>query len=129
MAVIVEIGIWIILAVVITTAIYHIAPFRKKGSEKPGFVWLPKYAHNFSIPVEDVIERIEELGFSSKLNSNCIFERGKVYGDFSAKAMKLRIVIEKENKIVKVFAPYMGVFFDNGDLWSITDEITIENRP
>lgn len=52
-----------------------------------------------------------------------------MYGDFSAKAMKLRIVIEDKHKIVKVFAPYMGVIFDNGDLWVITNEITIENQP
>jgi hypothetical protein len=45
-----------------------------------------------------------------KPNSDYIYERGKVYGDFSAKAMKLRIVIEDKDKIVKVFALTWGLF-------------------
>ncbi len=111
MSEVLEIGIYIISAVVITTAVYHILPFRKVGSKKPSFVLFPKYECSFSIPIEGVIKRVVELGFSLKPNSDYIYERGKVYGDFSAKAMKLRIVIEDKHKIVKVFAPYMGGYF------------------
>lgn len=72
MSEVLEIGIYIISAVVITTAIYHILPFRKVDSKKPSFGLFPKYECSFSIPIEDVIKRVVELGFSLKPNSDYI---------------------------------------------------------
>ncbi|MCP4523859.1 MAG: hypothetical protein GY828_06615 [Candidatus Gracilibacteria bacterium] len=112
-------AIWIISAVVLMTAIYHIVPFRKWVDKKPRFVFFPKYIAHFSGDTSKVISNIESMGFVLKDNSNNVFTRGKVYGDFSAKAMKLHVEINESEKCMKVYAPFMGVFFDTGDLWSI----------
>ena len=104
-------------AVSATTFIYHIYPFRKPGESKPKFALFPKYISCFSIPIEEVTSRIEESGFVARKENPDDYDRGKIYGDFSAKLMKLRIRLDKEDSTVKVFAPYFWILFDNGDLW------------
>ena len=117
---IIDLVFWIVGAVVTLTVIYHVAPFRAWKNKRPKLAFFPKYLANYAGDINDVIANIKEMGFESDENWPNIFSRGKLYGDFSAKSMKLRIeIIEPENSL-KVYAPFTGVFFDTSDLWSIT---------
>lgn len=106
-------------AVTITTAAYHVVPFRNWKNKKPKLVFFPKYIVNFKGSAENVVDNLMEMGFKSNEKNPNIFLRGKVYGDFSAKSLKLCVEIIEEEKYIKIYAPYMGVFFDTGDLWDI----------
>ncbi len=118
-----------VLAIAVTTITYHLLPFRKPQEYTPRTTWFPKYVQDFSIPVEEVFERVKDLGFVARDGSRDEFDRGKIYGDFSAKAMKLRIKIERDNNTIRVFAPYFGVVFGKGELWKIAYDITSQNGP
>lgn len=112
--------IWVICGVVGMTLIYRIAPYREWRNKKPRLVFFPKYTVEYSGEVADLISNIKDMGFELKNGSTNIYARGKPYGDFSAKALKLHIEIAENDKRIKVYAPFLGVFFDTGDLWSIT---------
>lgn len=117
---IINIVVWVIGAVVIMTAIYHLVPFREWQNKKPKLVFFPKYSVNFTENKENVVANLKDMGFKSNEKNPNIFARGKIYGDFSAKALKLHVEIIESEKRLKVYAPFMGVFFDTGDIWSIT---------
>ena len=70
---------------------------------------------------ESLISALEKNQF--KKIDNGKYSRGKVYGDFSAKAIKLSVEIDEEKKQVKVYASFFGVLFDTGDIWKVTSEI------
>jgi len=108
--------IWILSAVIAFTLIYKVYSYKQWKTAKPTFVLFPKYIANYSLETKNVIANIKDMGFELKERNNNIFVRGKSYGDFSAKWMKLEIQINKE---IKVFAPFFGIVFDNGDLWKI----------
>ena len=56
-------------------------------------------------------------------NKNGSYSRGKIYGDFSAKSIKLSVTINKKAKQVYVYASFFGVLFDTGDVWQVTSDI------
>lgn len=120
---IVEAVFLVIGAVVIFTLIYRAVPYKQWITKKPSFVFFPKYTAQFSRPQEDIISNIRKMGFELKPGSTNIYARGKAYGDFSAKVMKLHVEIDHEQRSIKVHAPFLGVLFDTGDLWSITSNI------
>ena len=51
------------------------------------------------------------------------FSRGKVYGDFSAKAIRLSVFVDQSSNQIKVYASFFGVLFDTGDIWQVTSNI------
>lgn len=110
-------------AVVLVTIIYTLAPFRSPGKSKPSFVYLPKYETSFDVPPEAVRAALEALGFERVGGSTTRFDRGKIYGDFSARAIKLRVEIDPDRRTLKLYAPWIGVLFDEGDLWQIVQDV------
>ena len=118
--------IWILIVVIVTTLIYKIIPYRQWKSGKPKLVLFPRYVAQYSSQTEDLITNIKEMGFESRSRNSNSFMRGKAYGDFSAKWMKLEIRIDEREKEIKVFAPLFGIIFDNGDLWKIVSN-TLSN--
>jgi len=113
----------IVLAVTAMTVSYKLAPFRQWQKIKPRFVIFPKYTTRYTICDEQIINNIVQQGFKRQANHESIYTRGKIYGDFSAKAMKLQISINQSEKKVSVHAPFFGIFFDTGDVWQVTSRI------
>ncbi len=113
----------LLLSAVITfTLIYKVYPFKQWKTDKPKFVIFPKYIAKYLIETESVIINIKAMGFELKDENSNIFVRGKAYGDFSVKWMKLEVQLNKEKEEIKVFSPFFGIVFDNGDLWEITSK-------
>ena len=102
------------------TVIHRVLPFRALKARKPRLAFFPKYVARVTKSLAELELTLERLEF--KKTGDCIYERGKVYGDFSAKSIKIRVVLDKANAAVRVSASWM-VFFDTGDLWLITTEI------
>lgn len=111
----------IVLAVTIFTVIYKILPFKVHSGSKPVFVLFPKYVAKFNLSVSDVESSLINLEF--KKSSNGVYTRGKVYGDFSAKAIKLSVELNEQSKEIKVYASFFGILFDTGDIWQLTSDI------
>lgn len=84
----------IVIAVTGFTLLYKILPFRTWQQKKPGFSLFPKYTAAFSIPVSTIESNLEKLKFN-KVSAN-VYSRGKIYGDFSAKAIKLTVEIDSQ---------------------------------
>ena len=82
---------------------------------------LSKYVAKFDKPVSEIEYSLEKIQFK-KINKRT-FTRGKVYGDFSTKAMKLSAEVDDEKKQIKVYASFFGVLFDTGDIWQVTSDI------
>ena len=110
-----------VIAVVVFTVIYRLVPFKAWGDKKPGFSFFPKYVAPYNKPVQDIKDSLTKLGF--KETENKIYRRGKVYGDFSAKAIKLSVIVDESANQVKVYASFFGILFDTGDLWQVTSDI------
>jgi len=113
----------VVIAVAFFTAIYKIAPFKELPSLKPKFALFPKYTSKFVKPVDEIITTLESLEF--KENGNGVYTRGKVYGDFSAKAIKLSVDVNSQSNEIKVYASFFGILFDTGDLWQVTSDILV----
>jgi len=112
----------IILTLVIgLTLIYKLLPFKVWKNQKPKFVFFPKYIVNFNGPVSEIESALERIEFNK--NSDNTYSRGKIYGDFSAKATKFTVEINEEKKQIKIYSPFFGIVFDTGDTWKITSEI------
>ena len=108
------------------TLTYKVLPYKQWKNKQPSFVLFPKYIAQYSSSTEDIISRIQKLGFKSVDQSNKKFVRGKAFGDFSVKWMKLEILIDDKKQELQVFAPFFGIIFDNGDLWKIISNL-VEN--
>ncbi len=116
----------ILLTVVLVTLslVYRFAPFHKFNPEdNPAFVLFPKYKATFSVPHKAIQASLQSLQFKPDDNDQLKFRRGKVYGDFSAKAIRLNVEIDSERNLITVFAPYLVILFDTGDLWRVTHDI------
>ena len=111
----------VVIAVVGFTFIYKIIPFKTWTNKKPKFSLLPKYVAKLDRPVTDLEAALEKIQF--KKSKNGVYTRGKVYGDFSAKAIKLAVEINKEKNQIKVYASFIGILFDTGDIWQVTSDI------
>lgn len=121
---ILELVVIVVIAVVGFTFIYKISPFKTWRNKKPKFVLFPKYVAKFDKPVTEIESALEKIQF--KKSSNRTFDRGKIYGDFSAKAIKLSVDIDEEKSQIKVHASFFGILFDTGDIWQVTSDIVNE---
>lgn len=111
----------IIVVVVGFTLIYRILPFKKFENKKPKFCLFPKYVSNFDKTVASIESALEKLEF--QMVDARTFTRGKVYGDLSAKSIKLTVKIDEEEKKMLVYASFFGILFDTGDIWQVTSDI------
>ena len=118
---ILELVITAVIAVTAFTVIYKLVPFKPWGEEKPRFTLFPKYIASFDKSAAELEEALTKLEF--KKNEKGIYTRGKVYGDFSAKSIKLSAAIDAKNNQIKVYASFFGILFDTGDIWQVTDDI------
>ena len=75
----------------------------------------------FETSPEAIESTLLVLGFSKSAEGK--FSRGKVYGDFSAKSIKLAVVVDTSRNLIKVYASFFGVLFDTGDIWQVTSDI------
>ena len=71
----------------------------------------------------EVYAALEAQEFKPSNEVKTRYTRGKVYGDFSAKHIKLAIEIDENKKEIKVYAPGFGILFDTGDVWQLTHDI------
>ena len=118
---ILELLVVVIVGVTTVTAIYKLLPFRKWDNKKPKFVLFPKYLAKSYKTEQEIQAVLEAIEF--KRNDSGTYSRGKVYGDFSAKTIKLTVELDKGKNQIKVYASFFGVLFDTGDLWQVTSDI------
>ncbi len=116
-----ELLVIVVAAVIGFTVIYKIMPFKKFGSNKPKFTLFPKYIAKFEKPFSEIESALLAQEFKKNKNGN--YSRGKVYGDFSAKSIKLSVVVDEESKEISVCASFFGILFDTGDIWQVTSDI------
>ena len=90
-----------IAGAVIMTAVYRLRPFRALGQAKPRFVFFPKYQVAFDAP--DAIQAaLVQLGFEPDATETTIYDRGKIYGDFSLKLAKVRVEIDPAQRTFRL---------------------------
>ena len=111
-----------VLIVAASTAIYKNLAFKKHEGTKPKLTLFPKYIADFDQPLEDIELSLAVLGFKGTADPT-FYYRGKVYGDFSAKSIKLSVQINENEKQIKVQASHLGILFDTGDIWQLTADI------
>jgi hypothetical protein len=104
----VELFVIALVAVCVFTATYKVVPFKVWKGNKPTFVFFPKYIAKFESSLEAIESTLLDLGFSKATDGK--FSRGKVYGDFSAKSIKLTVIVDKPSNQIKVFAHFL-VFY------------------
>jgi len=118
---IIELIIILIIAVTSLTIVYRLFPFKVWVNQKPKLAFFPKYMAQFEKSVSEIELALEKIHFKKIVNGK--YSRGKIYGDFSAKAIKLSVDIDEEKKQLKVYASFFGVLFDTGDIWKVTSDI------
>jgi len=111
-----------VLIVIASTVIYKKSPFKKHAGTKPKLTLYPKYIADYHQPLEDIEYSLAVLGFKGSADPT-FYYRGKVYGDFSAKSIKLSVQINEDEKQIKVQASHLGILFDTGDIWQVTSDI------
>jgi len=111
----------IVIAVIVFTALYKVIPFKEHKESKPKFTFFPKYIAKFDKPINEIESTLVALEFEK--NEDNMYTRGKVYGDFSAKAIKLSVELNEQSKEIKVYASFFGILFDTGDIWQLTSDI------
>ena len=111
----------VITGVIIFTATYKILPFKLLPEKKPRISLFPKYIATYNNPVSEIEKTLDALQFK-KVDAGT-YSRGKIYGDFSAKAIKITVKINNEISQIKVYAPFFGIAFDTGDIWQLTSDI------
>ena len=104
------------------TAIYHLSPFKRLGGTKPKLVFLPKY--EFAVTDSKLMSvGLDQLGFKEHKSKNNLFLRGMLIGDFSANLAKLQVFVDETKNTGYLKAPFIGILFDTGDLWSIAAQL------
>jgi len=116
-----ELVVVVTLAVAGSTVTYKFLPYKTWCHKKPKLALFPKYTAKFDKPTTEIISTLTKMQFNK--NNNNVFTRGKVYGDFTAKAIQLSVEVDEENSQVKVYASFFGILFDTGDLWQVTSDI------
>ena len=105
-------------------------------ARKPRLKWFPKYEISIQLPRKVVKsdtpeEELEKILAESGFKIDCWtresiqLTRGKSWGDFSAKLVKLRLTLPlplKESSSMKLEAADVCLF-DTGDLWELTNEL------
>lgn len=122
-------ALWVVGAVVLMSLIYRLVPFREIRSERPRLAFFPKYTAAYSGTTDHIISNLSKMGFLAVKGKPHFYTRGKAYGDFSVKALQLHASIDESKQRVNVYAPYIGVFFDTGDLWQIAADAVRANQP
>lgn len=110
-----------VIAVAGFTAIYRMMPLKKFTANKPGLTFFPKYTATFDQSPDAIASTLVAQGFKKEKDGR--YSRGKIYGDFSAKAIKLSVVINAQVKEITVCASFFGILFDTGDIWQVTSDI------
>jgi len=110
---------------------------RTLESKKPMIKWLPKYtvaiklkkelASNFNSH-EALGNMLVNFGFTFKYatKSELYFTRGKSWGDFSIKWIRINLIFDLplgEETSMRIEMADM-CFFDTGDLWSLSTELS-----
>ena len=111
----------IIIVVLSFSVFYKVIPFKQHKGSKPKFTFFPKYIAKFDKPIDEIESTLVALEFIK--NDDDIYSRGKVYGDFSAKSVKLSVVLNGQSKEIKVYASFLCILFDTGDIWQLTSDI------
>ncbi len=109
------------VAVGLFTLAYKFAPFKEHGTKKPKFTVFPKYIAKFDKSPMEIESALSALAFTK--DDNGLYSRGKIFGDFSAKAIKLTVEVDEQDKEIKVYAAFFGVLMDTGDIWQVTTDI------
>ena len=110
----------IIIVVLSFSVFYKVIPFKQHKGSKPKFTFIPKYIAKFDKPIDEIESTLVALEFIK--NDDDIYSRGKVYGDFSAKSVKLSVVLNGQSKEIKVYASFLCILFDTGDIWQLTSD-------
>jgi hypothetical protein len=118
---ILELFVKIILLIAGFSFIYQLVPFKHYKNVKPKLAFFPKYIAFFENTIEEIELSLANLKFS--LNEEGLYTRGKIYGNFAAKEMKLLVEVNEETKQLKVYSAFFGIFVDKGDLWQVTSDI------
>ncbi len=118
---IIEIIIFIVIAVAGFTLIYKLMPFRTWKNKKPKFTLFPKYIVGINKPIEEIESALIKNKFEKAGERK--YTRGRIYGDFSAKEIKLSVCIDDKKKQIRLSASFFGVLFDNGDIWQVGADI------
>ena len=109
-----------VVAVVLMKIRYSRGPFKIWQEKAPKFVWFPKYLVSFEQPANEICQALESIGFKkSEANSNT-YNRGKVYGDFSAS--KILLSVEVSDTSFKLWANTF-ILCDTGDLWKVSKQV------
>lgn len=118
---ILELLIKVILVIAGFSVIYQLIPFKHHGDTKPKLAIFPKYVAFFETAIEEIEHSLAKLEFI--MNEEGHYTRGKVYGDFAAKNIKLYVEVDEHAKKIKVYSPFIGILFDTGELWQVTADI------
>jgi hypothetical protein len=104
--------------------------------EKPRFKWMPKYTVPVRLPdpilaaekpSDELERRLSALGFtlSHWTREQVFFSRGKTWGDFSMKYIRLRLAfpfpLAAESEMRVEVADVC--LFDTGDLWQLSHQL------
>jgi hypothetical protein len=115
---------------------YKLKPAGVLPASKPRFCFLPKFSSSVALPPdvteasspqEQLISRLEKLGFSVVRQSEdeLVFSRGSALGDFTVEIAKLDITFDLPIGPSTPVEVAYGSFaaFDTGDLWQFTQEL------
>ena len=122
-----ELLIYMVIGIACFTITYKMSPFKIWTPQKPKFTLFPKYIAQFNKPISEIESSLEKIQFKKNGNNN--YTRGKVYADFSAKAIQLSVEIDEEKKQIKIYSSYFGLLFDTGDIWQVASEIINNEMP
>lgn len=111
-----------IMIVVASSTLYKFLPFKHHHGSRPIITLFPKYIATFQRPIEDIELSLAALGFKGTADPG-FYYRGKTGGGFSAKSVKLSVKLDKENSTIKVQTSFLGILFDMGDIWQVTNDI------
>ena len=117
-----------VMVVATSTILYKKFPFKKHEGTKPKLTLFPKYVADYHQPLEDIEYSLAVLGFKGTADPT-FYYRGKVYGNFAAKSIKLSVQINEEESQIKVQASHLGILFDLGAIWQVTSDILNEPKP
>lgn len=123
------------IAVALFRWIYRKRKPRPLDKKKPWLKWFPKYAVSVRIPPEvldsgnpdeQLENRLAAMGFRHEAwtKEAVHFTRGKSWGDFHAKLIRMRISLSHPlQSVSEMNVEVAGVcLFDTGDLWKVARE-------
>ena len=112
----------VVIVIAALTLVYRLLPYRDLADTKPMIAFFPKYRLDIST-VKDIENNLVQAGFHTIQNDRPDWYRGRNFGDFSVKLMKLRLRISEDRQSAVLATPFFGVVFDTGDLWTVGKQI------